>query len=33
LTIAYRVVDDELQLSLWSTDAETVHITATLQQL
>lgn len=33
LTIAYRVVDDILQLSLWSTDAETVYITATLQRL
>lgn len=28
LTIAYRVVDGAMELALWSTDAETVHVTA-----
>jgi len=33
LTIAYRTVDGVLEIALWSTDSETVHVTATLQQL
>lgn len=33
LTIAYRVIDRVLHVSLWSTDAETVYITATLQEI
>lgn len=33
LTIAYRVVDDAVHIALWSTDAETVHITAEVAPL
>ncbi len=33
LTIAYRVEKNTLHLSLWSSDAETLFVTATLRQL
>ena len=33
LTIAYRVANEVLELALWSTDAETVHMTAQVTSL